>query len=70
MNTYNKLEIIGFALLLIRAIFWISERMFVIESLTSIYEYAQIVFWLGLFIWALGYMQKEGAEKDEQPKEA
>jgi|AntRauTorckE5430_2_1112549.scaffolds.fasta_scaffold100078_1 hypothetical protein len=70
MTTYNKLEIIGFALLLIGAIFWISEKMLVIESLTVIYEYTQIVFWVGLFIWALGHMQKEAAEKDEQPKEA
>ena len=69
MTTYNKLEIIGFALLLIGAIFWISEKMFVIESVVVMYEYAQIVFWLGLSIWALGYMQKEATEKVKAEKD-
>lgn len=55
--------------MLIGAIFWISEKMFVIESVVVMYEYAQIVFWLGLSIWALGYMQKEATEKVKAEKD-
>ena len=62
MNKYNKLEIIGFVLLVIGALSWFSENYFVVESLESIYSYGRIIFWLGLAVWAIGYMPKEKAK--------
>ncbi|MCZ4408184.1 hypothetical protein O3Q51_05160 [Cryomorphaceae bacterium 1068] len=67
MKKYNRLELIGFALLVIGTLFWLSEEYFLIESLVSVYTIAQFVFWIGLFIWALGYMLREKEQKD-QPK--
>jgi predicted tellurium resistance membrane protein TerC len=65
MEKYNKLEIIGFVLLVIGGFFWLSEEFFVIESLSSFYSYLKILFWLGLLIWAIGYMPKEKAKRDK-----
>ncbi len=65
MKKYNKLEIIGFALLVIGALFWLSENYFIVESLASIYSYGRILFWLGLAVWAIGYMPKEIAKRDK-----
>jgi vacuolar-type H+-ATPase subunit I/STV1 len=66
MKKYNKLEIIGFVLLIIGALFWLSENYFVVESLESIYSYGRILFWLGLAVWAIGYMPKEKAKRDKE----
>jgi hypothetical protein len=64
MKKYNRLEITGFSFMVIGALFWLSENFFMLESLASIYSYGRILFWLGLTIWALGYMPKEIAKKD------
>lgn len=65
MKKYSKLEIIGFTLLVIGGLFWLSEKFYVIESFTSIYSFARMAAWLGLAIWAVGYMPKEKAKRDK-----
>jgi cytosine/uracil/thiamine/allantoin permease len=65
MEKNNKLEIIGFALMAIGGLFWLSEKFYVIEELNSIYSWARIVLYLGLAVWAFGLMKKE-AEKKKQ----
>lgn len=69
MSKYNKLELIGFSMLFVGAIFWVSEQYFLIESLETIYRIAQIVFWFGLLLWALGNMRRVNAGKDHIEKE-
>lgn len=59
MQKKNKLEVIGFILMLIGGLFWLSEDMFPIEALGFLYPIAQILLWVGVVIWALGYMKKE-----------
>ena len=59
MHKYNKAEIIGFVLLVIGTILWVSEEYFAIETLSFINKIGQMVFWVGLLIWALGYMKRE-----------
>lgn len=69
MKKYNKLELIGFSMLFVGAVFWVSEQYFLIESLATIYRIAQIVFWFGLLFWALGNMRRQNAGRDNIEKE-
>lgn len=69
MKKYNKAEIIGFILLVLGAFFWFSEERFPIEVLSPIYPIGQFVLWIGLLIWALGYMKKEKAAQKEANKD-
>ncbi len=69
MQKKNKLEIIGFALMVIGVFFWLSKKYYVIESLNSIYGWLDIILPLGLAIWALGYMKKEGLKKKQKQSE-
>jgi len=66
MKKYNKLEITGFALLLIGGLSFLSEKFFVVESLISIYSFGRIILYLGLAIWAFGVMKKEKAKKNQK----
>lgn len=59
MKKHNKLEIIGFIIILIGTILWVSESSLRFDFLTPFYVYGQIMFWIGMLIWSLGYMQKE-----------
>ncbi|WP_157483826.1 hypothetical protein [Maribacter hydrothermalis] len=54
MEKNNKLEIIGFALMAIGGLFWLSEKFSVIEALNSVYSWANILLSLGLAIWVFG----------------
>lgn len=65
MEKKNTLEIIGFTLIIIGALFFISKNYYVIETLSSVYESIDIILPLGLFIWAIGYMKKEKENKVE-----
>ncbi|MGO4919162.1 hypothetical protein [Maribacter spongiicola] len=65
MEKKNTLEIIGFTLIIIGGLFFISKKYFVIEALSSVYESIDIILPLGLFIWAIGYMKKEKENKVE-----
>lgn len=67
MKKYNKLEIIGFTLLVFGGLFWASEEFFLIEALAPIYSISRVVLWLGVVIWALGYNQREKAGKIKSP---
>ncbi len=59
MKKTNKAENIGFIILVIGAFLWISEDKFPIEALDAIYPFGQGILWIGVLIWALGYMKKE-----------
>lgn len=65
MKKMNKLEIIGVVLMAIGGLFWLSEKYYILEQLSSFYSWARIILYLGLAIWAFGLMQKE-AEKRKQ----
>lgn len=63
MKKYNKLEIIGFVLLVIGAIWKVLEKVIDNELILKFSSYAQMIFFLGLFLWTLGHMQKEKIKK-------
>jgi len=65
MKKNNKLEIIGFTLFITGVLSFVSEKYFMIESLSTIYNYGNILLSLGVAIWALGYWRKEKTAKDE-----
>lgn len=65
MEKKNTLEIIGFTLIIIGALFFISKNYYVIETLSSVYESIDIILPLGLFLWAIGYMKKGKENKVE-----
>lgn len=66
MEKMNKLEIIGFVIMAIGGLFWLSEKYYVIEELNSIYSWVRIVLYLGLAIWAFGLMRKEFEKKKQK----
>lgn len=68
MKNYNKSEKIGFVLLVIGVLFFISEKILDIESLTSIRTYGQIILMAGAAIWVIGYRQRTKASKDKDEK--
>ncbi|WP_282076201.1 hypothetical protein [Maribacter aquivivus] len=65
MEKKNTLEIIGFTLIIIGALFFILKKYYVIEALSSVYESIDIILPLGLFLWAIGYMKKGKENKVE-----
>ncbi|TDS15523.1 hypothetical protein DFQ03_2165 [Maribacter caenipelagi] len=65
MEKKNTLEIIGFTLIIIGALFFISKNYYIIEALSSVYESRDIILPLGLFIWDIGYMKKAKEMKAE-----
>lgn len=66
MEKKNKLEIIGFVLMIIGTLFWLSKKYYAIEALNSIYGIMDIILPLGLAIWALGYMKQESLKKKQK----
>ncbi|MDP2527612.1 hypothetical protein [Maribacter dokdonensis] len=66
MEKNNKLEIIGFVLMVIGALFWLSKKYYAVEALNTIYSWIDIILPLGLAIRAIGYMKKEGLKKKQK----
>ncbi|CAG2533460.1 hypothetical protein MAR621_03662 [Maribacter dokdonensis] len=66
MEKNNKLEIIGFVLMVIGGLFWLSKKYYAVEALNTIYGWVDIILPLGLAIWAIGYMKKEGLKKKQK----
>jgi len=64
----NGLEKIGVGLLVHSVVFMIIHTRLEAGTLASIMEQHQLFFWLGLALWAIGYMMREQAQKkqDEQ----
>ncbi|MGI9525997.1 MAG: hypothetical protein ACR2MS_02685 [Weeksellaceae bacterium] len=62
----NKLEIVGFVLMAIGVLFWLSEKYYIIAELNSVYSWAKIILYLGLAIWAFGLMRKEFEKKTQK----
>jgi len=61
MSKYNKLEIIGAILFSITGS-WIGLEFFTeIQIFAEFVDIANIVFFFGILIWALGYNRKERA---------
>jgi lipoprotein signal peptidase len=69
MEKKNKLEIIGFALMAIGALGWLSNKFYRIEELHSIYGLFDVILPLGLAIWAFGYMKQEALKKKQKESE-
>ena len=69
MNKKNALEIIGFGFLLIAGLSYLSEKLFYIESLTEIYNYRDLMLFLGFVIHLIGGYQKEKSEKGKSRTE-
>lgn len=65
MKKHNKLEIIGFIILGIGAILWVSESSLKIDFLSPFYPFGQIMFWLGMLIWSFGYMHQQNIDKKD-----
>jgi len=59
MKNQNKLEIIGFIILVIGGILFLIEKFLELEILKPIIEFKEIILYSGLGIWALGLMQKD-----------
>jgi len=60
----NWLEKIGLVLLILSVVFMLIHPYLEIGQLTTIMEQHQLFFWLGLAIWALGYLIRENANKE------
>ena len=69
MEKNNKLEIVGFGLMVIGGLFWLSRKFYFVESLSPAYGLSDIVLPIGLFIWALGYMKKESLKRKRKESE-
>jgi hypothetical protein len=69
MEKNNKIEIVGFGLMVTGGLFWLSKKYYFIETLSSAYGWADIILPLGLFIWALGYMKKESLKSKQKESE-
>ena len=59
----NVLEKIGVALLVLSVVFMVTHERVGEGLFSRLGEQHYIVFWLGLLIWALGYMMREQAAK-------
>jgi len=59
----NLLEKTGFVLVVIGTLLLIFGAMVDNVTLQKIAEYQQLFYWLGLGLWALGYMQREKPKK-------
>ncbi len=66
MKKYNKLEILGFTLLVIGILSSISEKFFSLEFLSSIYDsYGRFIFMLGGAFWAIGFYKRKKLQKNK-----
>lgn len=63
MKNNNSIEVIGLIVLIIGTLLWFSKDFYIIDVLSPIYSYGQILFWLGLLVWAVGYMLKKNNKK-------
>ena len=59
----NRVEKIGFTLIVLSLIFLLLQRQFEGGGLGKIMQQHELFFWFGLLIWAMGYMIREQAEK-------
>jgi len=66
MKKYNKLEIIGFVILMIGFILYIASPHIDIKDIYGNEKIFQIVIPIGLLIWALGHMKKEKEQKEKK----
>lgn len=68
MKKYNKLEIIGFVILIIGFILYITSQYIEIKIISENEKNFQLAIPVGLLIWALGYMKKEKEQKETKQK--
>jgi hypothetical protein len=63
IENLNLLEKVGIGLGIIGAIM-IFMNLYVINSLfEEILAFDEMIFWIGVLLWALGYMRSQAAEK-------
>lgn len=63
MKKTNHSEKLGFSLILLGFICMLVEGLFEAKLLSKVAAQYQIFYWLGLIIWALGYMKRKGDKK-------
>jgi hypothetical protein len=63
MIKQNKLETIGFIILVIGGILFLIDKFLKVEFLNTIMEFREIILYSGLAIWAFGLMQKENLKR-------
>ena len=68
MKKYNKLEIIGFGILIIGFILYIASPHIEMKIISENEKNFQLAIPVGLLIWALGYMKKEKEQKETKQK--
>ncbi|WP_272023558.1 hypothetical protein [Olleya namhaensis] len=68
MNKKNILEIIGLGFLVIAALSYLSEKFNYMESLAEIYNYRDLMLFLGFGIHLIGGYQQEKLRKKEKNK--
>ena len=69
MKKNNKLEIIGFILLAIGVIWKVLGKFTENEIIAEYSSYFEILFFLGLAIWAFGLMKKQSKQKENKQNE-
>lgn len=63
MKKYNKLEIIGFIILMIGFVLYIGKPYINIKIISENEKIFQFAISIGLLIWSLGHMKKEKEQK-------
>lgn len=61
----NNIEKLGFVAILLGFAFMLLERYVEHSTLVRIFSYHEILYWLGLLIWSVGYMARQSKEKSE-----
>ncbi|WP_024771821.1 hypothetical protein [Aquimarina macrocephali] len=70
MKNQNKLEIIGFIILVIGGVLFLIDNFLNLEFLDPILEVREIILYFGLAIWALGLMKKENLKRKNSERKA
>ena len=58
MKKNNSLERMGMVLMVVGGLFGLSKKYYYFEKLNGLYEWAKIIFLIGIAIWAFGLMKK------------
>lgn len=63
----NGLEKIGFILIVFSLLFMLTYRQFEGVAIATFMEKHELVFWVGLLIWAFGYLMRSRTAKIKNP---
>jgi len=69
MKKYNKLELIGFIILMIGFILYIIGSFVEIPFISAFKNKLLFTVSLGLLLWSLGHMKREKEQREKEQKE-